>query len=138
VQGRTGHGKSTVLNLLGDLDRPTEGTLGLDGTGLGALRETQLTKLRAEKIGFIFQTFNLVPTLPAAENVETALIPPGHSGRRQRVAAALEQVGLAGRAGHLPTELSGGHEGGWGGGWGSRSPWSRSPRCCSPTSRPAT
>jgi putative ABC transport system ATP-binding protein len=112
VQGRTGHGKSTLLNLLGGLDRPTEGTIELDGTSLGALRETQLTRLRAEKIGFIFQTFNLIPTLSAAENVETALIPLAaeHSGRRRRVAAALESVGLADRAGHLPAELSGGQQ----------------------------
>jgi len=112
VQGRTGHGKSTLLNLLGGLDQPTEGTIELDGTGLGALREPRLTRLRAESIGFIFQTFNLVPTLSAAENVETALIPlgTGHSGRRRRVAAALDQVGLADRAGHLPAELSGGQQ----------------------------
>jgi putative ABC transport system ATP-binding protein len=110
VQGRTGHGKSTLLNLLGGLDRPTEGTIELDGTDLGALRETQLTRLRAESIGFVFQTFNLVPTLSAAENVEAALIPLGHSGHRARVAAALEQVGLADRAAHLPSELSGGQQ----------------------------
>ena len=112
VQGRTGHGKSTLLNLLGGLDRPTEGTIELDGTNLGALRETQLTRLRAEKIGFIFQTFNLIPTLSAAENVEAALIPLGVSGagRRAKIAAALDAVGLADRAGHLPTELSGGQQ----------------------------
>ncbi len=112
VQGRTGHGKPTLLNLLGGLDRPTDGTVELDGTGLGALRETQLTALRAEAVGFIFQTFNLIPTLSAAENVEAALIPlaAGHSARRRRVAAALESVGLANRAGHLPTELSGGQQ----------------------------
>jgi putative ABC transport system ATP-binding protein len=112
VQGRTGHGKSTLLNLLGGLDRPTEGTVELDGTGLGALRETQLTRLRAEKIGFIFQTFNLIPTLSAAENVEAALIPLGVSsaGRRAKIAAALDAVALADRAGHLPTELSGGQQ----------------------------
>jgi len=112
VQGRTGHGKSTLLNLLGGLDRPTSGTLELDGTSLGTLPETQLTRLRAEKIGFIFQTFNLIPTLSAAENVEAALIPlsAGHSGRRRKVAAALDSVGLADRADHLPTELSGGQQ----------------------------
>jgi putative ABC transport system ATP-binding protein len=112
VQGRTGHGKSTLLNLLGGLDRPTEGTIAFDGTDLGALRETRLTRLRAESIGFVFQTFNLVPTLSAAENVEAALIPlgAGHSGRRGRVAAALELVGLADRASHLPSELSGGQQ----------------------------
>jgi putative ABC transport system ATP-binding protein len=112
VQGRTGHGKSTLLNLLGGLDRPTTGTIELDGTSLGALPETQLTHIRAEKIGFIFQTFNLIPTLSAAENVETALIPlrTPPAERRRRVAAALDSVGLADRAGHLPTELSGGQQ----------------------------
>ena len=112
VQGRTGHGKSTLLNLLGGLDRPSDGTVELDGTSLGALPETQLTQIRAAKIGFIFQTFNLIPTLSAAENVEAALIPlgAGHSRRGERVAAALESVGLADRAGHLPSELSGGQQ----------------------------
>jgi putative ABC transport system ATP-binding protein len=112
VQGRTGHGKSTLLNLLGGLDRPTLGTIELDGTDLGELRETQLTRLRAKSIGFIFQTFNLIPTLSAAENVEAALIPLGVSaaGRAARIAVALDAVGLADRASHLPTELSGGQQ----------------------------
>jgi putative ABC transport system ATP-binding protein len=112
VQGRTGHGKSTLLNLLGGLDRATEGTVELDGTDLGALPETQLTRVRAESIGFVFQTFNLIPTLSAAENVEAALIPLGigHASRGARVAAALESVGLGDRASHLPSELSGGQQ----------------------------
>jgi putative ABC transport system ATP-binding protein len=112
VQGRTGHGKSTLLNLLGGLDRSTEGSVRLDGVDLGTLGEAQLTRLRAESIGFVFQTFNLVPTLSAAENVEAALIPlgVGRSERRRRVAAALGQVGLDDRAGHLPSELSGGQQ----------------------------
>jgi len=112
IQGRTGHGKTTLLNLLGGLDRPTEGTVELAGTDLGALPETQLTHLRAQSIGFIFQTFNLIPTLTAAENVEAALIPlgSGQPERRVRVAAALHAVGLADRAAHLPIELSGGQQ----------------------------
>jgi len=112
VQGRTGHGKSTLLNLLGGLDRPTEGTVELDGINLGALRETQLTRVRAESIGFIFQTFNLIPTLSAQENVETALVPLGISGgeRRARAMQSLEGVGLGDRAKHLPSELSGGQQ----------------------------
>jgi putative ABC transport system ATP-binding protein len=112
VQGRTGHGKTTLLNLLGGLDRPSHGTVKLDGASLGGLPEIQLTRVRAEKIGFIFQTFNLIPTLTAAENVEAALIPLGtsHSERRRRVAAALDAVGLADRASHLPAELSGGQQ----------------------------
>jgi putative ABC transport system ATP-binding protein len=112
IQGRTGHGKSTLLHLLGGLDRPTQGTIKLGGTDLGALRETQVTRVRAKSIGFIFQTFNLIPTLSAAENVEAALIPLGFSGagRRHRVAAALESVDLADRSNHLPAEMSGGQQ----------------------------
>ena len=112
VQGRTGSGKSTLLNLLGGLDQPTQGTVELDGTTLSALSEARLTEVRARTLGFVFQTFNLVPTLSAAENVEAALIPLGrtHAERRTRVAAALESVGLADRAGHLPSELSGGQQ----------------------------
>jgi putative ABC transport system ATP-binding protein len=112
VQGRTGHGKSTLLNLLGGLDRPTDGRIELDGTALSALPEAQLTRLRAASIGFVFQTFNLVPTLSAAENVETALIPlrTSQARRRARVAEALSSVSLADRAAHLPSELSGGQQ----------------------------
>ena len=112
VQGRTGHGKSTLLNLLGALDRPTSGTIELDGHDLARLREGQVTRLRARSIGFIFQTFNLVPTLSAAENVEAALIPLriGAAERHRRVNAALESVGLADRARHLPGEMSGGQQ----------------------------
>jgi len=112
VQGRTGHGKSTLLNLLGGLDRPTSGTIELDGQDLGRLSEDRVTRLRARSIGFIFQTFNLVPTLSAAENVEAALIPLriGAAERRRRVGAALDSVGLANRARHLPGELSGGQQ----------------------------
>jgi len=84
----------------------------LAGRDLGRLREAQATRLRAESIGFIFQTFNLVPTLSAAENIESALIPlgTGPAERRRRVAAALESVGLGDRARHLPSELSGGQQ----------------------------
>jgi putative ABC transport system ATP-binding protein len=112
VQVRTRHGKSTLLNLLGGLDRPIKGTIEIDGTGLGALRQTQLTRLRAQAIGFILQTFNLISTPSAAENVETALIPlaADHFARRRRVVAALDAVGLADRADHLPAELSGGQQ----------------------------
>jgi putative ABC transport system ATP-binding protein len=112
IQGRTGHGKSTLLNLLGALDLPTNGTIELDGTDLTQLREAERTRLRAEKVGFIFQTFNLVPTLSAADNVEAALIPlgAGRGEREHRVTAALDSVGLADRAQHLPAELSGGQQ----------------------------
>ncbi len=112
VQGRTGHGKTTLLQILGGLDRPSSGTVTFCGHDLAELREARLTRLRSESIGFIFQTFNLVPTLSAAENVESALIPlrAGPAERRRRVAGALESVGLADRAAHLPGELSGGQQ----------------------------
>jgi putative ABC transport system ATP-binding protein len=112
VQGRTGHGKTTLLQLLGGLDRPSSGSVDFDGQDLARIRENQLVRVRSSSFGFIFQTFNLVPTLSAAENVETALIPLriGLSERRHRVAGALESVGLADRARHLPSELSGGQQ----------------------------
>jgi putative ABC transport system ATP-binding protein len=112
IQGRTGHGKTTLLQLLGGLDHPTSGTIELDGKDLTRMRETQLTRLRATDIGFVFQTFNLVQTLTAADNVEAALIPLriGWSERRRRTAEALDSVGLSDRARHLPSELSGGQQ----------------------------
>jgi putative ABC transport system ATP-binding protein len=112
VQGRTGHGKTTLLQMLGGLDRPTAGVVEFDGQDLAGMPEAQLTRVRAASIGFIFQTFNLVPTLSAAENVEAALVPlrTGAVARRRRAAAALESVGLADRARHLPSELSGGQQ----------------------------
>jgi putative ABC transport system ATP-binding protein len=112
VQGPTGHGKSTLLQILGGLDRPTSGSVDLDGRDLARLRETEMTKVRAHSIGFVFQTFNLIPTLSAQENVETALVPLGVSGasRRARAAEALSSVGLSDRLRHLPGELSGGQQ----------------------------
>jgi len=112
VQGPTGHGKTTLLQMLGGLDRPTSGEVGLGSQNLARLRESKVTRIRAKSIGFIFQTFNLVPTLSAQENVETALVPLGVSGgeRRARAARALADLGLADRARHLPGELSGGQQ----------------------------
>ena len=112
IQGPTGGGKSTLLQMLGGLDRPTAGSVELDGVDLARLSETKLTKVRAENIGIIFQSFNLIPTLTAQENVETALVPLGLkvSERRARAAEALESVGLSERLHHLPGELSGGQQ----------------------------
>ena len=112
IQGPTGHGKTTLLQILGGLDRPTSGIVDFDGQDLAALRETQVTKVRAASMGFIFQTFNLIPTLSAQENVEVALVPLGVGAheRRARAAAALESVGLGARLRHLPSELSGGQQ----------------------------
>ncbi|WP_328915727.1 MULTISPECIES: ABC transporter ATP-binding protein [unclassified Streptomyces] len=112
IQGPTGGGKSTLLQMLGGLDRPTSGSVDLDGTDLARLGEGRLTKVRSENIGFIFQSFNLIPTLTAQENVETALVPMGvrAAKRRERAARALESVGLGERLNHLPSELSGGQQ----------------------------
>jgi putative ABC transport system ATP-binding protein len=112
IQGPTGGGKTTLLQLLGGLDRPTSGSVTYDGRDLGALGETELADLRARAFGFVFQTFNLIPTLSARENVELALVPAHVDGatRRARAEEALAQVDLADRAQHLPSELSGGQQ----------------------------
>ena len=112
IQGPTGHGKSTLLQLLGGLDRPTAGSLKFNDQELAKMGEMQLTRLRAQNFGYIFQGFNLIPTLTAQENVETALVPLGVSTaeRRERAAKALTEVGLGERLGHLQTELSGGQQ----------------------------
>jgi len=110
IMGASGSGKSTLLNMLGCLDVPTSGQYLLDGFGVGKLNERQLALLRNRKIGFIFQSFNLVPRTSALSNVELPLVYSGlrRSERRRRALAALEMVGLSDRARHLPSELSGG------------------------------
>jgi putative ABC transport system ATP-binding protein len=112
IQGPTGQGKSTLLQMLGGLDRPTGGHVAYDDRDLGTMPERELTKLRAHEFGFVFQTFNLIPTLTAGENVETALVALGLHGRarRERAARALAEVGLDHRGSHLPGELSGGEQ----------------------------
>jgi len=112
TMGPSGSGKSTLLNIIGGLDRPSEGTVVIDGTELAALGDDALTRLRREKIGFVFQFFNLLPTLTARENVA---LPLHLAGRRRRDAALraskmLELVGLREREEHLPDELSGGEQ----------------------------
>jgi len=112
IQGPTGGGKSTLLQMLGGLDKPTLGSITLSGENLENMSENELAQTRSHKVGFIFQTFNLIPTLSALENVETALVPLGISStdRISRSVAALESVGLSDRASHLPSELSGGQQ----------------------------
>lgn len=112
IQGQTGGGKSTLLQMLGGLDTPTTGSVELSGKDLGSLGSGALGAVRATEIGFVFQNFNLIPTLTAQENVETALAPLGIPAgeRRARATAALESVGLGERGTHLPGELSGGQQ----------------------------
>jgi putative ABC transport system ATP-binding protein len=112
IQGRTGSGKTTLLQMLGALDRPSSGEIRFGDQDLTKLSEAQLTELRAASIGFVFQTFNLIPTLSALENVEAALVPlsMGAAERSDRAERALEAVGLADRMHHLPSQLSGGQQ----------------------------
>jgi putative ABC transport system ATP-binding protein len=112
VEGASGSGKSTLLQLLGGLDRPTSGTITFEGNDLGRMADRRLADLRLSAFGFVFQQFNLIPTLTAAENVEAIMAPAGggRAARRARVAELLVEVGLAERAGHLPTQLSGGEQ----------------------------
>ena len=112
IQGPTGGGKSTLLQMLGALERPTKGSVHLGTDDLSTMPDSALAGIRAREVGFVFQGFNLIPTLSAQENVETALAPLGlpAAQRRSRAAAALESVGLGDRAGHRPAELSGGQQ----------------------------
>lgn len=112
IQGPTGGGKSTLLQLLGALDRPTSGSVRLGDIDLAGASNAELGRVRAREIGFVFQGFNLIPTLTAAENVDMALEPLGipKEERAARVAAALEHVGLPDRGDHRPGELSGGQQ----------------------------
>jgi putative ABC transport system ATP-binding protein len=112
ITGPSGSGKTTLLQLLGALDQPTGGELSFAGTTVSGLSERELTDLRLHRLGFVFQQFNLVPTLTARANVEAALDPLGlgRRERRERALARLDEVGLGGRADHLPSQLSGGEQ----------------------------
>ena len=112
VRGRSGSGKTTLLSLIGALDRPTHGSVSVDGVRISDLPESQLVGFRRHRIGFIFQTFGLLPILSAAENVEVPqrLVRAQAGAREQRVHEVLELVGLADRAHHRPHELSGGEQ----------------------------
>lgn len=110
--GPSGSGKTTLLQLLGALDRPSQGTVRFEGRDLGALADGELAELRLRTFGFVFQQFNLIPTLTALDNVEAAIAPAGVEDRegRARSLALLEEVGLADRASHLPSHMSGGEQ----------------------------
>ncbi|WP_347345452.1 ABC transporter ATP-binding protein [Microbacterium sp.] len=112
IQGPTGGGKSTLLQLLGALDRPTSGSIALDGADIATASDAELGRVRARDVGFVFQGFNLIPTLTARENVDMGLEPLrlAKAERADRVDDALARVGLADRADHRPGELSGGQQ----------------------------
>lgn len=112
LMGPSGSGKSTLLHIIAGVDRPTSGECLVQGVDVTRLNESQLADWRNHNVGFIFQTFNLIPVLTAAENVELPLLLTrmGHAQRRRQVQTALELVGLADRARHLPRQLSGGQE----------------------------
>jgi putative ABC transport system ATP-binding protein len=110
IVGPSGSGKSTLMHILGCLDRPTRGTYELQGRDVGRMSEAQLARVRSRRIGFVFQSYNLLSRLPAIAQVELPLTYRGGNHRRRRALRALAEVGLKHRAGHRPTQLSGGEQ----------------------------
>jgi putative ABC transport system ATP-binding protein len=110
IMGPSGSGKSTMMNILGCLDMPTSGGYRLEGQDIASLKDNDLAVIRNNKLGFVFQSYNLLPKLTAVANVELPLIYNGGHNRRQRALEALESVGIGGRAHHRPSEMSGGEQ----------------------------
>ncbi len=110
IVGPSGSGKTTLLGLCAGLDRPTSGTVALNGVGLNGLNEDELAQVRNQHVGFVFQTFQLIPTLTALENVVVPIELRGESGVRRQAKELLEQVGLGDRLNHYPAQLSGGEQ----------------------------
>ncbi len=110
IVGPSGSGKSTLLGLMAGLDRPSAGSIHLDGTDITAMAESRMARFRREKVGYIFQSFHLIPTLTAMENVAVPLELSGERGAGERAADLLSAVGLSDRMGHYPVQLSGGEQ----------------------------